>query len=49
MVMRYHQEKKQEENRAAKEESQKPVKIARQIAKMVEEFWGNIEKVSNGL
>ena len=45
MVMRYHQEKQQKEVKAEKEEANKIKRIARTMAKMVEEFWGNIEKV----
>ena len=43
--MKYHQDKEQKEARAEKEEGLKLRKIASSIARMVKEFWGNIEKV----
>lgn len=45
MVMKYHQDKEQREVRAEKEEGLKLRRIASNIAKMVKEFWSNIEKV----
>ena len=45
MIAKYHQEQQQKEQRAEKEEGQKLKKIAGNMAKMVREFWSNIEKV----
>ncbi|XP_074640439.1 helicase domino-like isoform X2 [Tubulanus polymorphus] len=45
MVNRYHQERQQKELKAEKEEMQKIKRIASNMAKMVKEFWTNIEKV----
>ena len=45
MVQKHFQELEQKELRAEKEESMKLKRIAGQLAKMVKEFWSNIEKV----
>ena len=45
MVYRYHQELHQKEVKAEKEESLKLKRIAGNMAKMVKEFWSNIERV----
>ena len=45
MVYRYHQELHQKELKAEKEESLKLRRIAGNMAKIVKEFWSNIEKV----
>ena len=45
MIARYHQELQQKEVRAEKEEAQRLKRIASNMAKMVKEFWNNIEKV----
>ena len=46
MILRYHQELHQKEIRAEKEEGLKLKRIASNMAKMVKEFWSNIERVS---
>ena len=45
MVNNHFKEQEQKELKAEKEESIKLKKIASQMAKMVKEFWVNIEKV----
>lgn len=45
MIAKYHQDIQQKEIRAEKEEAQKLKKIANNLAKMVKEFWNNVEKV----
>ena len=45
MVSNHFKELEQKELRAEKEEAIKLKKIASQMAKMVKEFWTNIEKV----
>lgn len=45
MVQKYFQDLEQKELRAEKEEGMKLKKIASNLAKMVKEFWTNIEKV----
>ena len=45
MIAKYHQDLQQKEIRAEKEEAQKLKKIANNMAKMVKEFWNNVEKV----
>lgn len=45
MVLRYHQERADDEKKAEKEESGRLRRIAGQIAKQVKDFWSNIEKV----
>lgn len=45
MVANHFREQEQKELRAEKEEAIKLKKIASQMAKMVKEFWTNIEKV----
>lgn len=45
MVSNHFREQEQKEMRAEKEEAIKLKKIASQMAKMVKEFWTNIEKV----
>lgn len=49
MVQKYFQDLEQKELRAEKEESMKLKKIASNMAKMVKEFWTNIEKVHDCL
>ncbi len=45
MIARYHADIHQKELKAEKEEGQRLKRIAGQMAKMVREFWTNIEKV----
>ena len=45
MVAKYHQEQHQKELRAEKDEAQRLHRIAANLAKMVKEFWSNVEKV----
>ena len=45
MIARYHQEKQQNRIKAEKEEASRLKRIAGNMAKMVKEFWNNIEKV----
>ena len=45
MVQKHFQDLEQKELKAEKEEGMKLKKIAGQMAKMVKEFWSNIEKV----
>lgn len=45
MIMKYFQEQQQKELRAEKEEANRTKRIASNMAKMVKEFWSNIEKV----
>ncbi len=45
MINRYHQELQQKEIRAEKEEGMRLKRIAGNLAKMVKEFWNNVEKV----
>lgn len=45
MVANYFKDQEQKELRAEKEEAVKLKKIASHMAKMVREFWTNIEKV----
>ncbi len=49
MILRYHQEKEQRELKAEKEEGLKLKRIANNMAKMIKEFWSNIEKVNGVL
>jgi E1A-binding protein p400 len=46
MVSNYFKEQEQKEMKAEKEEAVKLRKIASHMAKMIKEFWTNIEKVS---
>lgn len=46
MVLRYHQEKLDDEKKAEKEESFRLKRIAGQLAKQIKDFWSNIEKVA---
>jgi len=48
MVQKYFQDIEQKELRAEKEEGMRLKRIASQMAKMVKEFWSNIEKVIPG-
>ncbi|XP_069840866.1 helicase SRCAP [Dendropsophus ebraccatus] len=45
MVVRHHEELKQKEERARREEQAKLRRIATSIAKEVRQFWSNVEKV----
>ncbi|XP_063789100.1 helicase SRCAP [Pseudophryne corroboree] len=45
MVVRHHEELKQKEERARREEQGKLKRIATSIAKEVRQFWSNVEKV----
>jgi len=45
MVQKYFQDIEQRELKAEKEEGMKLKRIGSQMAKMVKEFWTNIEKV----
>ncbi len=45
MIARYHADVHQREVKAEKEEGQRLKRIASAMAKMVREFWSNIEKV----
>lgn len=45
MVMRHHEELRQKEERAKREEHAKLRRIATSIAKEVRAFWSNVEKV----
>ena len=45
MVQKHFQDLEQKEIRAEKEEGMRVKRIAGQMAKMVREFWANIEKV----
>ena len=45
MVAKYHLEQHQKELRAEKDEVQRLHRIAANLAKMVKEFWSNVEKV----
>ncbi|XP_068100227.1 helicase SRCAP isoform X2 [Hyperolius riggenbachi] len=45
MVVRHHEELKQKEERARREEQSKLRRIATSIAKEVRQFWSNVEKV----
>ncbi|XP_062381604.1 helicase SRCAP isoform X2 [Sardina pilchardus] len=45
MVMRYHEELRQKEERAKREEQAKLRRVAASIAKEVRAFWTNVEKV----
>lgn len=45
MVMRHHEELRQKEERAKREEHAKLRKIAASIAKEVRAFWSSVEKV----
>lgn len=45
MVVRHHEELKQKEERARREEQAKLRRIAMSIAKEVRQFWSNVEKV----
>ena len=45
MIMKYFQEQQQKELRAEKEEANRTRRIASNMAKMMKEFWSNIEKV----
>jgi len=47
MVTKYFQEQHQRELRAEREDVQKMRRVASTVAKMVREFWTNIEKVSS--
>lgn len=46
MVQKHFQDIEQRELKAEKEEGMKLKRIAGQMAKMIKEFWSNIEKVS---
>lgn len=46
MVMRHHEELRQKEERAKREEHSKLRRIAASIAKEVRVFWSSVEKVS---
>ena len=45
MVQKHFQDLEQKELKAEKEEGMKLKRIAGQMAKMIKEFWSNIEKV----
>lgn len=45
MVMKYHQDKQCQAEKAEKEELMRLKKIASNIAKQIKQFWGDIEKV----
>ena len=45
MVSKYFQEQQQKELKAERDDAQKLKRIAGSMAKMVREFWANIEKV----
>ncbi|XP_013928369.1 PREDICTED: helicase SRCAP-like, partial [Thamnophis sirtalis] len=45
MVIRHHEEQKQKEERAKRDEQAKLRRIASSIAKEVKQFWSNVEKV----
>lgn len=47
MVMRYHEELRQKEERAKREEQAKIRRVASSIAKEVRAFWTNVEKVTS--
>jgi len=47
MVTKHFQELHQRELRAEREDVQKLRRVASAVAKMVREFWSNIEKVGN--
>lgn len=47
MISKYHKEQQLKEMKAEKDEFTKLKRIASNLAKMVREFWSNIEKVSN--
>jgi len=49
MVTKHFQELHQRELRAEREDVQKMKRIASSVAKLVREFWSNIEKVSRAL
>lgn len=46
MVMRHHEELRQKEERAKREEHAKLRRIAASIAKEVRAFWSSVEKVT---
>ena len=45
MVQKHFQDLEQKELKAEKEEGMKLKRVAGQMAKMIKEFWANIEKV----
>ena len=45
MIAKHHKEQQLKEQKLEREESEKPRKVASMLAKMVNEFWSNIEKV----
>ena len=45
MIMRYHQDRMDDEKRAEKEEGTRLRRIAGQLAKQIKDFWSSIEKV----
>lgn len=47
MVMRHHEEIRQKEERAKREEQSKLRRIAASIAKEVRTFWSSVEKVKD--
>lgn len=47
MVMRYHEELRQKEERGKREEQAKIRRVASSIAKEVRAFWTNVEKVTS--
>ena len=47
MIAKHHKELQLKEQKLVKEEEEKPRRIAGTLAKMVDEFWGNIEKVNS--
>lgn len=47
MVMRHHDELRQKEEKAKRDEHAKIRRIASSIAKEVRSFWSNVEKVEN--
>jgi len=46
MVLRYWQDKADDEKKAEKEEGFRLKRIAGQLAKQITDFWSNIEKVT---
>lgn len=45
MIAKHHKDQQLKELKLEREESEKPRKIASGMAKMINEFWSNIEKV----
>lgn len=49
MVVRHHEELRQKEEKAKRDEHAKIRKIASNIAKEIRSFWTNVEKVQKSL